>query len=332
MVRVITPDESSRCRTGPCSATPVACARARRCATGRSPRRTGFGCPPSDGPTVGLGAAAPMIRPGLARVRPLCLRLEGSPMACLCSKQLGSLLTTVSATLSTQALVPAMPSGLLRRHGRDLGTRSDGASVGVSRRDGCGVRASQPDREIGRDGELCSSSQGVDGRRCDDGAFGIGAGRVAGVADGERAVAECIGADAADRRTRARCSARCAGQPGDAARRCDRRACDLRHRPARARVPSPPCRARSMHPRRRRRAEWPRHRSDRQRVGGRIADGLDGLCGQRAGRRIGKRRRDGHVAPDARGPADHRELRCAVDAVGRGAACWPPSRVRSASI
>src|SRR5688572_22975121 len=96
---------------GPCSATPLACARARHCATGRSPRRRAR--TRLDGPTVGKRAAAPIIWAGPARVRPLRLRLEGSPMACLCSKQLGSLLTTVSATLSTQALVPAMPAGLL---------------------------------------------------------------------------------------------------------------------------------------------------------------------------------------------------------------------------
>ena len=195
---------------GPCSATPVACPRARRCATGTSPRPPLRRPTSVDGPTVGRRAAAPMIRAGLARVRPLPFLLEGPPMACLCSLQLGSLLNDGVGDAVDAGARAGHAVGLAGRDDRGRGTRSHSAGVGLGCRDGCGLRAGQFDREIGRDGELCRSGEGVDGPQCNDGAFGVGASRAAGVADGERAVAECIGSDAPDRvaRTRGSCSVR----------------------------------------------------------------------------------------------------------------------------
>jgi SWI/SNF-related matrix-associated actin-dependent regulator 1 of chromatin subfamily A len=42
---------------------------------------------------------------------------------------------------------------------RSHGARSDTAVFGLGRRDGCGLRAGQPDREIGRDGQLCRGAK-----------------------------------------------------------------------------------------------------------------------------------------------------------------------------
>ena len=60
-------------------------------------------------PELAREAAAHIIRAGAARVRPPRLPCEGSPMACLCSLQLGSLLNSLPSIPSTAGLVPAIP-------------------------------------------------------------------------------------------------------------------------------------------------------------------------------------------------------------------------------
>lgn len=58
-------------------------------------------------------AVAHIIPAGQGRVRPTRFRFEGSPMACLCSLQLGSLLNSLPSIPSTAGLVPSIPLPLV---------------------------------------------------------------------------------------------------------------------------------------------------------------------------------------------------------------------------